>query len=574
MLETNLVDTVKHQEDLRRTVWGKHRRPRIILAVCFLVVGIGLFITFYYTDFRALLGLASGATIIGSILGISASMSLGAPNAGTTPQKTLRCFFKCALDNASPSKGSGTHRLRAFVCVLGSAQDRVMGLDNFALHWDRQIDTLCQELATKPEMRGYGKRRLDTSFKKIDIERVTDDRLKFVVDLGLQLFVEHKQGEKSTFHSGKCYNYMANGELQQLGRRWYLTESTWSGVSVDSQGATPQCKLCKCPLVSSNSSGRVCNFCMAIAALSPFWIFIAPMLLGALYWPLFVLPILGVVFALLVRRRLVRTGHIAVQPSEGIEIGMISPNLASSIVCKTCATAFDSRIGTAKGLLTQDVKTRCPHFCRNCKAWFHPNCIPASSIAGDKLYCPGCVEKHRLISAGFYCRTCDSSAAVGADNYWPNFACSKCGGPVSLAATMFAGKREVLWLILIGMVSLAALIMSLVENFPRPAVYSVGAIACVFALPWLLVVVAVILAVIVQIFTPGGGPTIPLFVWKGGVDGILFSRLQEFEAKSPLGRFAKVYLWLVVNSVVGAVVTLLAFGALYVFMQFVQTQKH
>jgi hypothetical protein len=142
------------------------------------------------------------------------------------------------------------------------------------------------------------------------------------------------------------------------------------------------------------------------------------------------------------------------------------------------------------------------------------------------------------------------------------------------SSSKFAGKAEVKWLVAIGILSAAVYITSLVEKCPHFLVWATGAFACVFALPLGLIVIAVILAGIISIFTPGGASAIPLFAWKGGVDELSSTEIREFQTKPPAYRFMKVYLYLAVNSLAGAVMTLLAFGALYVLMQFAQQQKH
>lgn len=143
-----------------------------------------------------------------------------------------------------------------------------------------------------------------------------------------------------------------------------------------------------------------------------------------------------------------------------------------------------------------------------------------------------------------------------------------------IKAISFAGKAEVIWLLVIGIVSFAAFIAARIESFPSAVVFIAGAVACVFALPFGLIAIAVILSALLQIFTPSGGSSIPLFPWKGSVDGLSPDQLREFEAKPRMNRFAKVYLWLSVNSLVGAAVTLIAFVCLYTFMQLVQQQHH
>jgi hypothetical protein len=142
------------------------------------------------------------------------------------------------------------------------------------------------------------------------------------------------------------------------------------------------------------------------------------------------------------------------------------------------------------------------------------------------------------------------------------------------AQTYLAAKAELIWLAVIGVISLAGFIASLTEALPRTFVFATGAMACVFALPLALIVVAAILAAIIQIFTPGGGSAIPLFAWKGGVDGLSPGQCREFQAKPRMVRFAKVYVWLAVNSIVGAVITLVAFAGIYALMQFAQQPNH
>jgi len=137
----------------------------------------------------------------------------------------------------------------------------------------------------------------------------------------------------------------------------------------------------------------------------------------------------------------------------------------------------------------------------------------------------------------------------------------------------FAGTSEVIWLLVVGIATGAMFIRSLVVDASSVVVWATGVLAGVFALPFALIVVAVILAVIVQIFSPGGGNAIPLFAWKGGVDGLSATQRLDFRAKPPVARFARVYLYLAVNSLVGAAITLVAFAGLYVLMQFAQ-QPH
>jgi hypothetical protein len=134
-----------------------------------------------------------------------------------------------------------------------------------------------------------------------------------------------------------------------------------------------------------------------------------------------------------------------------------------------------------------------------------------------------------------------------------------------------AGKRELIYLVVVGAVTLAGFIIAYFQDAPQVVVVGTGILAGVFAGPWLLIVAAGILAGIVQAFGQTSINTLP---WKGGIDGIPSDQIAQFDAKPQVVRFGKVYLWALVNSLVGAVVAVLAFAALYAIMQFVQTAKH
>ena len=138
----------------------------------------------------------------------------------------------------------------------------------------------------------------------------------------------------------------------------------------------------------------------------------------------------------------------------------------------------------------------------------------------------------------------------------------------------FAGKVEVIWLLAIGIASFTAFLVARIESFPSGIVLIAGVVAGVFALPFGFIAIAVILSGLLQMFTPGGGSSIPLFPWKGSVDGLSPEQLREFAAKPRMNRFAYVYLWLAVNSLVGAAIALIAFACLYTFMQLVQKEHH
>ncbi len=173
------------------------------------------------------------------------------------------------------------------------------------------------------------------------------------------------------------------------------------------------------------------------------------------------------------------------------------------------------------------------------------------------------------------CPKCNKVVKVDAREQGKDIACPSCNEnvQVSLEICSFGGKPEIISFLVIGILSLATFVVSLTESSPTILAFVTGAISCIFALPFGLIVIAGILSEVLQVFTPGGGRAIPLFVWNGGIDGLSPAEFREFRSSPTVYRFAKVYLWLVVNSLIGVVVTLVAFACLYAFMEFIRQSR-
>ncbi len=147
-------------------------------------------------------------------------------------------------------------------------------------------------------------------------------------------------------------------------------------------------------------------------------------------------------------------------------VGIIEP-IGHNLACSVCRSPIDRDLDRPGKLLITGQNTACPQFCSVCNNWFHPSCLPKSCVSGDEFHCPKCAEKPKLVGAGFYCQSCAGSTPVKSDSIWPNFICTKCNKPVSLAAKYFAGGAEVRWLIAIGVLSLAVFIGSLTAGAPQ-----------------------------------------------------------------------------------------------------------
>jgi len=176
----------------------------------------------------------------------------------------------------------------------------------------------------------------------------------------------------------------------------------------------------------------------------------------------------------------------------------------------------------------------------------------------------------------FRCPHCQKTFQVGEEQRGTDIPCPSCNVSVRvpLDAGSFGGEAELIWLVGIGILSFAAYIVSRIASFPTALIYATGAVACVFALPLGLIVISGILSILLQIFTPGGGSAIPLFPFELGVDGLSSAQVLEFKANPRMHRFTKVYVWLAVNSLVGAAVTVVAFAGLYALMEFARQSHH
>lgn len=176
----------------------------------------------------------------------------------------------------------------------------------------------------------------------------------------------------------------------------------------------------------------------------------------------------------------------------------------------------------------------------------------------------------------FTCPHCNKTFQAAEGLRGTEIPCPLCNVSVRLPLDpgRFGGEVEVFWLIGIGVLSFVAFIVSRVASLPTVLIYGTGAIACVFALPLGLTAMAWVLSGLLQVFTPGGGTAIPLFQWKCRVDGLSDAEVRVFRAKPCMHRFAMVYVWLAVNSLVGAAVTLVAFGGLYALMEYARQGRH
>jgi hypothetical protein len=209
----------------------------------------------------------------------------------------------------------------------------------------------------------------------------------------------------------------------------------------------------------------------------------------------------------------------------------------------------------------------CPHFCIECASWYHINCIPKSCIQGSRLNCPKCGKKVRLRLPSLYCKACGTNIEISSasSEVWTTATCSKCGRVNSLAIlTDRLFGWELAWIFILGVLSLAAFITSWVYEASLLIKGTTGGLATVFALPWILLMVATIIK--------GTMPTSISLGPVGGFDagiagGVTLQTAREFKAKPVWYRFMRVYLWVLVNGLLAIVVIAAGGAIIYVFTE-------
>ena len=191
-------------------------------------------------------------------------------------------------------------------------------------------------------------------------------------------------------------------------------------------------------------------------------------------------------------------------------------------------------------------------------------------MSSGKLHCPKCGEKAALQSPTFYCKSCSKVASVRLGTSWPNFVCMACGKSASLAIVTDVIGVEAIWLVGIGVLSLAAFIGALAESLPLPLVVLTGSIAAVFALPWILLLLAGIVKGIMPMAIDLG----PIGNWSGGVNNILIHQAREFRSRPRLYKFLKIYLWVAVNGLLAVFVLGAGLLIIYWLTEYAKTMKH
>jgi hypothetical protein len=244
-----------------------------------------------------------------------------------------------------------------------------------------------------------------------------------------------------------------------------------------------------------------------------------------------------------------------------VEIGVISPS-GADLPCGKCKESIVRYITKPDTLLTDQKKTVCPHFCSMCESWYHPSCLPDSCVREEVLYCPTCHEK-KLKAASFYCEACAQARSVHTGTHWPLFSCAHCGKPTSLAALYFVGGGEIVRLVIVGAATLVLFILALAFDTPHALKIAAGSLAALFALPWLLM----LFAVVIKELMPMGLNIGEIGVWGGGIENLLVHQAQEFETRSVVYRFAKVYLWAVVTAFSAAIVIVIGLTFIHFLLQ-------
>jgi hypothetical protein len=121
---------------------------------------------------------------------------VGAPDAYKNPKRAVRRFYRRMFGVPDP----GSAFMAAFVSLSDKAKEGVEDWEGLRTHWDRHT----AEAGTM-------------SMRRLRIERPEAGRARYRMDI-------------RTVGNTGTREYTAEGELAQVGERWYLTDGTWNTV--------------------------------------------------------------------------------------------------------------------------------------------------------------------------------------------------------------------------------------------------------------------------------------------------------------------------------------------------------
>jgi hypothetical protein len=196
--------------------------------------------------------------------------------------------------------------------------------------------------------------------------------------------------------------------------------------------------------------------------------------------------------------------------------------------------------------------TAFPYRCESCSAWFHSKCAEGSNL------CPACLKdgnKRKGKESDFYCEKCAKKVAVVAQATWPEIPCAKCKVPVSVAILRFGAKRELAMLIAAGTASLIALLVAMGQDATQSVLIFFGALAAVFALPWLCLLAGLLATAFV--------PSLGMGKHVGRVDKLPLESFKQFQVMSLDQRLWWTYLWALYNAGAALIIAIVGFGFMY-----------
>jgi hypothetical protein len=107
--------------------------------------------------------------------------------------------------------------------------------------------------------------------------------------------------------------------------------------------------------------------------------------------------------------------------------------------------------------------------------------------------------------------------------------------------------------------SLAGFVAAIAQDTPKAIQIITGALAGIFALPWLLM----LLAGLIQGLMPMGMKLGEIGSYAGSINDVPHYRVSEFRAKPLLRRLGVVHGWAAVNAIVAAILLAIGLGVIY-----------
>ena len=198
-----------------------------------------------------------------------------------------------------------------------------------------------------------------------------------------------------------------------------------------------------------------------------------------------------------------------------------------------------------------------PLFCIKCGNWYHHKCMPKTPDS-ESAICPQCDTGDFIRKSHFHCTKC-GCVEIKKDTFLPNALCAKCGEKGSIAALTDIGVGEKGIFIIIGILSLVFLAIAALFIHSSVITKTAAIFTGLFALPWIFVFVAFAIG---EVFPPLANSPLKRAC---GLKNRLLRDSKKFRNQNFVYRYARVYVWLLINSLEALLLLYIAVMAIKIY---------